>query len=162
MAPGAYHLVFRKRSCCAPFFRITSSFARSFAGYSIVTTTRLETRQLRAAFSRPSLDEVLAFRTHVDEAMERLFARHMHDDAVRRIVLGLNHEQQHQELMLTDIKHAFFSNPLRPAYDAALLDGVRDASSSESSCGIASYTRVTEIGYPPDRSSERSRLLFRQ
>src|SRR6202167_6263089 len=74
-------------------------------------------KQLRGSFSRPSLDEVLAFRAHVDEAMEKLFAGRIHDDTARRIMLGLNHEQQHQELMLTDIKHAFFSNPLRPAYD---------------------------------------------
>ena len=80
-------------------------------------------KHLRASFSRPSLDEVLAFRTHVDEAMEKLFAGHIHDDAARRIMLGLNHEQQHQELMLTDIKHAFFSNPLRPAYDASPFSG---------------------------------------
>src|SRR5271168_2570609 len=75
-------------------------------------------KQLRGSFSRPSLHEVLAFRAHVDEAMEKLFAGHIHDDAARRVMLGLDHEQQHQELMLTDIKHAFFSNPLRPAYDA--------------------------------------------
>src|SRR5579863_9452975 len=86
-------------------------------------------KQLRAAFSRPSLDEVLAFRAHVDEAMEKLFRGHIHDDAARRIMLGLNHEQQHQELMLTDIKHAFFSNPLRPAYDANSLVGAREVSS---------------------------------
>ena len=52
---------------------------KSFAGYLIATTTRLErrlTKQLRAAFSRPSLDEVLAFRAHVDEAMEKLFRGH--------------------------------------------------------------------------------------
>src|SRR5580698_8301235 len=55
-------------------------------------------KHLRASFSRPSLDEVIAFRAHVDEAMEKLLANHINDDAVRRIVLGLNHEQQHQEL----------------------------------------------------------------
>ena len=80
-------------------------------------------KQLRASFSRPSLLEVLAFREHVDDAMEKLFAGRIPDDAARRIMLGLNHEQQHQELMLTDIKHAFFSNPLRPAYDSTPFAG---------------------------------------
>ena len=75
-------------------------------------------KRLRASFSRPSLDEVISYRLHVDEAMERLLSGPVAEEASRRIVLGLNHEQQHQELLLTDIKHAFFSNPLRPAYDA--------------------------------------------
>jgi ergothioneine biosynthesis protein EgtB len=69
-----------------------------------------------ASFSRPSLEQILDFRLHVDQEMERLFARTLSDDISRRIVLGLNHEEQHQELALTDIKHAFFSNPLRPSY----------------------------------------------
>jgi hypothetical protein len=77
--------------------------------------------------SRPSLDEVIAFRMHVDEAMEKLFAGRIHHDAARRILLGLNHEQQHQELMLTDIKHAFFSNPLRLAHYASPLTPGLDA-----------------------------------
>lgn len=80
-------------------------------------------KYLRASFSRPSLDEVLAFRSHVDEGMEKLLACSLHEDVARRIVLGLNHEQQHQELMLTDIKHAFFTNPLRPAYNPGPLAG---------------------------------------
>ena len=65
-------------------------------------------KHLRASFSRPSLGQVLAFRSHVDEAMERFFAGQINKDTARLIMLGLNHEQQHQELMLTDIKHAFF------------------------------------------------------
>jgi ergothioneine biosynthesis protein EgtB len=88
-------------------------------------------KQLRSSFSRPSLDEVIAYRMYVDEAMETLFAEGVDDDVVRRIVLGLNHEQQHQELMLTDIKHAFFSNPLRPPYDPAPLGDACVASPSE-------------------------------
>jgi ergothioneine biosynthesis protein EgtB len=48
--------------------------------------------------------------------MQRLLAGPVDDEALRRIILGLNHEQQHQELALTDIKHAFFSNPLHPSY----------------------------------------------
>ena len=81
-------------------------------------------KRLRSVFSRPSLDEVLAFRAHVDEAMDGLFSSGMSDEAARRTVLGVNHEQQHQELALTDIKHALFSNPLQPPYaDGATSDG---------------------------------------
>ena len=76
---------------------------------------------MRASFSRPSLDEVRAFRTHVDREMEKLLAHPIEDEASRRIVLGLSHEQQHQELALSDIKHAFFTNPLRPAYRTCAL-----------------------------------------
>jgi hypothetical protein len=90
-------------------------------------------KQLRAAFSRPSLDDVIAFRSHVDQAMESFFDTRINEEAARRIVLGLNHEQQHQELMLTDIKHAFFSNPLRPAYDSTFRDTQHSPSSSVAS-----------------------------
>jgi ergothioneine biosynthesis protein EgtB len=83
-------------------------------------------KKLHSSFSRPSLDQVLAFRLHVDQAMERFLAGSLDEEPWRRIVLGLNHEQQHQELALTDIKHAFFSNPLRPPYAAAPLAGARE------------------------------------
>ena len=79
---------------------------------------RFLTKPSRSFLSRPSLDEVLAFRRHVDAAIETILADPGDGELERRIVLGLNHEQQHQELMLTDIKHALFSNPLRPAYCA--------------------------------------------
>ena len=75
-----------------------------------------------------------------------------HDDAARRIMLGLNHEQQHQELMLTDIKHAFFSNPLRPAYDATPFAGARDVSPSDF-MWHRFHDGVTEIGYPIDSTN---------
>jgi ergothioneine biosynthesis protein EgtB len=74
-------------------------------------------KKLRASFSRPSLDQILAYRVHVDAAIARLLESSAGDDeALRRIVLGLHHEQQHQELIATDIKHALFTNPLHPAY----------------------------------------------
>jgi ergothioneine biosynthesis protein EgtB len=74
-------------------------------------------RPARGLLSRPGLAEIQAYRAHVDQAMARL----LDDDASRArvaalVVLGLHHEQQHQELILTDIKHAFWINPLRPAY----------------------------------------------
>lgn len=73
-------------------------------------------KKLRASFSRPPLDAILAYRTHVDAAIAALMQHPLEDEAARRIALGLEHEQQHQELIATDIKHALFTNPLHPAY----------------------------------------------
>lgn len=77
------------------------------------------TRADRGLLTRPSLDEVLAYRAHVDAAMEPLFER---PELLPFIEIGMAHEQQHQELLLTDIKHAFSRNPLGPAYVEALRD----------------------------------------
>ena len=123
-------------------------FRRLFNSYYNSIGEEAPEKHLRAAFSRPSLDEVIAFRMHVDEAMEKLFAGRIHDDAARRIILGLNHEQQHQELMLTDIKHAFFSNPLRPAHYATPLPPGRHAASEFRWHSFDDG--VIEIGYPID------------
>jgi ergothioneine biosynthesis protein EgtB len=73
-------------------------------------------KKLRASFSRPGLDAILAYRAWVDDGLDRLFSGDAPAEATRRLVLGLHHEQQHGELLLTDIKHALWSNPLRPAY----------------------------------------------
>jgi len=73
-------------------------------------------KKLRASFSRPPLDAILAYRSHVDAAIAKLLEKTPEDEAIRRISLGLEHEQQHLELAATDIKHAFFTNPLHPAY----------------------------------------------
>jgi ergothioneine biosynthesis protein EgtB len=73
-------------------------------------------KRLRASFSRPPLDDILLYRKHVDDAVERLLESDPDPEVLRRIELGAHHEEQHQELLLTDILHAFFTNPLRPAY----------------------------------------------
>jgi len=73
-------------------------------------------KKLRASFSRPPLDQILAYRCHVDAAIARLLEQTPEDEALRRITLGLEHEHQHLELAATDIKHAFFTNPLHPIY----------------------------------------------
>jgi ergothioneine biosynthesis protein EgtB len=70
-------------------------------------------RAHRGLLSRPSLDEVLDYRAHVDAAMEALLDA---PGTAALIELGLAHEQQHQELLLTDIKHALSCNPLAPGY----------------------------------------------
>ena len=72
-------------------------------------------RQRRGALSRPTVAEVFAYRAHVDEAMQPLLRRD-EADVRERIVLGLNHEQQHQELIVTDLKFNLGVNPLRPPY----------------------------------------------
>ena len=73
-------------------------------------------KHLRASFSRPGLAEVLRYRLHVDGGVARLLEGNPPAEALARIEIGLNHEEQHQELLLTDILHAFFTNPLQPAY----------------------------------------------
>jgi ergothioneine biosynthesis protein EgtB len=80
-------------------------------------------RPKRGLISRPSLDEVLAYRAQVDQRMLEVIAQVEADaDTAQKkelaslVTLGLHHEQQHQELLLTDIKHALSFNPARPAY----------------------------------------------
>ena len=72
-------------------------------------------RPSRGLLSRPSLDEVRGWRARVDEQM-RAFIAQAGASALAVVLLGTHHEEQHQELILTDIKHALFGNPLRPAY----------------------------------------------
>jgi ergothioneine biosynthesis protein EgtB len=72
-------------------------------------------RQIRGMFSRPAFDEVLAYRRYVDRAMLKLL-EHPSAKIAELANIGLNHEQQHQELMVTDAKHALWTNPLRPAF----------------------------------------------
>lgn len=73
-------------------------------------------RDDRGDLSRPTVKEVFAYRQYVDEQMQALIASGVEDDVVRLIVLGLNHEQQHQELFLTDLKYVLSINPLLPQY----------------------------------------------
>jgi ergothioneine biosynthesis protein EgtB len=74
-------------------------------------------RARRGELSRPSLAEVQAYRRHVDQAIGRMLEAGDPGPAVASTIsLGLHHEQQHQELLLTDIKHAFGSHPLQPTY----------------------------------------------
>ncbi|WP_445489119.1 ergothioneine biosynthesis protein EgtB [Rhodopseudomonas sp. RCAM05734] len=96
-------------------------YAYLFNSYYVSAGPR-HARAQRGHLTRPGADEVTAYRRHVDAAVIRFFDTT--DDAklaslVPLLEVGLNHEQQHQELMLTDILHAFAQNPIPPAYDAA-------------------------------------------
>lgn len=91
------------------FHWLFNSYYRTLGG-------ELPEKKLRASFSRPGQAQIMAYRCHVDEHIADLLKHAPEDKAASLIELGLQHEQQHQELIATDIKHAFFTNPLHPAY----------------------------------------------
>src|SRR5262245_32144387 len=95
-------------------------FAFLFNSYYVAAGPR-HARPQRGLITRPTVDEVTAYRAHVDAAVARLLATASPaalDEIFPLLELGLNHEQQHQELILTDILHAFAQNPTAPVYDA--------------------------------------------
>jgi ergothioneine biosynthesis protein EgtB len=81
-------------------------------------------RGKRGLLTRPSAQAVRDYRAHVDEALALLFTGGVSAEAAALVELGINHEQQHQELLLTDILSLFAAEPLKPAY-AAASSGVR-------------------------------------
>jgi ergothioneine biosynthesis protein EgtB len=109
-------------------------------------------KKLRASFSRPPLDQILGYRRHVDAAIARLLEQTPEDEALRRIVLGLEHEQQHLELIATDIKHALFTNPLHPAYLAARPGSTHEPIAPPLEwCSFSPQSPgIVEIGVTPD------------
>ncbi len=95
--------------CFDPAFRML------FNSYYVQVGAR-HARPERGLLSRPDLAQVWAYRSHVDEALACWLERDPPTDALDLLELGIHHEQQHQELILTDLKHLFSRNPLRPAY----------------------------------------------
>ncbi|MES1220133.1 MAG: ergothioneine biosynthesis protein EgtB [Bacteroidota bacterium] len=81
------------------------------------TIGRRVVRTDRGNLSRPSVEEIYNYRHYVDTAMSSLLIRDAPEEVMRLVVLGLNHEQQHQELLATDIKYILGNNPLMPAFE---------------------------------------------
>src|SRR5690554_2481672 len=99
-----------------PVAAFNPAYAVLFNSYYVGIGPR-HARPQRGLLSRPPLEEVLAYREHVDRHMSELLAdNQLGADALALVELGLNHEQQHQELLLTDLKHHFSCNPLPPAW----------------------------------------------
>jgi len=130
------------------------------------TVGPMHARPMRGLLSRPSLQEVVDYRQTVDERVARLLSGGVDPEVLEHLTLGLHHEQQHQELLLTDIKHALWCNPLRPAYQPELQAVVGEARPLE-------WHRVdeqlVEVGAPPwpaatafafDSESPRHRVLL--
>jgi ergothioneine biosynthesis protein EgtB len=101
-------------------------------------------RPQRGVVSRPGVAEVTAYRSHVDDAMEELLDGSLDRGSSELVVLGLNHEQQHQELMLMDIKHVLSCSPIQPAY--APLETVAPGS-SRSAALLEHDGGIVEIGH---------------
>jgi ergothioneine biosynthesis protein EgtB len=129
-SPVKWHLAhtswFFETFVLAPYGRGYELFHPTFGylynSYYNAIGSRID-RPHRGLLTRPSLEEVYAYRLAVDQAIAALLesaGESLPATVPAVIELGLNHEEQHQELILTDIKHAFAQNPLRPAYRAGV------------------------------------------
>lgn len=123
----------------------------------------MHARPQRGLLSRPSLDQVYGYRDRIDDAVESLLDRDADPDLLALVELGLHHEQQHQELLLTDIKHAFWCNPLQPVYRAPIAGST--GSSAVPLRFIAGREGVVEIGHRGegfafDNETPRHRILL--
>jgi ergothioneine biosynthesis protein EgtB len=106
-------------------------------------------RACRGLLSRPTVSEVMDYRAHVDSAISRLLSDHeASGELADRVVLGINHEQQHQELLLTDIKHVFSCHPGQPA----VKPGLAPAASKETTPlrFLAGESGIVRVGADPD------------
>jgi len=109
-------------------------------------------RTQRGHMSRPTVAEVLAYRAHVDAAMEQLLQGTLEPRQRELVELGLQHEQQHQELLLTDIKAILGTNPLLPAYDLGGRSGVDLSAEHDGTCPpldewVQAQAGTVEIGH---------------
>lgn len=109
-------------------------------------------RHRRGLVTRPTVKQVVEYREHVDRHMASLLERQGDDPTLRKLViLGLNHEQQHQELLLTDIKHVLSQSPLSPTYRA--LDEANHASPTTPSLEFVSHEGgLVEVGAREDEA----------
>jgi conserved hypothetical protein TIGR03440 len=124
-------------------------------------------RAQRGLVSRPSLERVLDYRAQVDAAMTELIAARGDDPALASLVeLGCHHEQQHQELILTDIKHALSLNPMQPAYRSLpsatpTVDDERALAWVEFAGGRQVIGAADDGGFAFDNEFPRHALLLR-
>jgi ergothioneine biosynthesis protein EgtB len=132
-----------------------------------VTHSKPYPRPQRGLLSRPTLGEVLAYRESVDAAMQQLVLSVSNEDwrlLSPLIELGMNHEQQHQELLYTDIKHIFASNPLKPVYQnktslAGITEPVADMQWHDFAGGVVVAGFAGE-GFAFDNESPQHKTLL--
>jgi ergothioneine biosynthesis protein EgtB len=158
VSPPKWHLAhtswFFEQFLFAPhitaYERYDRDFGYLFNSYYESVGEHIE-RQKRGLISRPTVRQVFDYRSFVDQSLERVA-----ETPETRFVLelGIHHEQQHQELLLTDIKHILWSNPLKPVYNKALAPEVSLAQNSRSAFNndwIDVEEGLYKIGHDPDR-----------
>jgi ergothioneine biosynthesis protein EgtB len=130
-----------------PHYReIDATYPFLFNSYYVQAGER-HCRAQRGYISRPTVAEVFAYRAHVDAALHELLGSAAAEQVAPLVEIGLHHEQQHQELLLTDIKHVFSVNPLRPVYRERQPDEPRVAGPLE---WVGFDGGVHEIGHDGD------------
>jgi ergothioneine biosynthesis protein EgtB len=127
---------------------------------------QMHPRPQRGLLSRPTLKEVMDYRVHVDAAVQELLRVRMHEAGMAQLMtLGLNHEQQHQELLLTDIKHVFSCNPLRPVVNPSLSKPVEEnLAEYKFVAGVAGVREIgaSGTGFCFDNETPRHRELLHE
>jgi len=154
-SPGKWHLAhttwFFEQFLLAAhgegYRRFDERFGFLFNSYYNAVGARHD-RPRRGLLTRPTLAQVLDYRAHVDHAMADLLGTRLPDDVGDLVELGLHHEQQHQELILTDLLHLFAQNPLRPAVRAS--DALDPAATPAFSGWVGFDGGNVEVGHAGD------------
>lgn len=152
-SPAKWHLAhvtwflesFILRDHVAGYRAYDDSFAYLFNSYYEAEGAR-HARPMRGMLTRPGLQEVLDYRHHVEAAIDTAW-NNLPGAALALLELGINHEQQHQELLLTDILHLFSQNPTYPAYwPEPVARGAPDADVDQAGW-ITGASGIQSIGY---------------
>ena len=140
-------------------------FGHLFNSYYDAVGTR-HPRPLRGLLTRPTVAEVIAYRRHVDAAVTAFLAAGdpLPEEVAAVVEIGLNHEEQHQELMLTDLKHGFSLNPLLPAYRPQPVPGDPVAPAParwlRHAGGLVEVGARTDVGFAFDNEGPRHRVFL--
>lgn len=170
VSPTKWHLAhvtwFFERFVLEPFAadyrRCNDAWHYLFNSY-YYSAGEMHRRPERGLLSRPGVDEIIDYRWHVDDAMTRLLEQSEDPEVAERTLLGINHEEQHQELILTDIKHVFSLNPLQPVVNPDLRDPPRRTTPSHEF--LRGKEGIVEIGaagdgFSFDNERPRHRVLL--
>ncbi|MDQ3100482.1 MAG: ergothioneine biosynthesis protein EgtB [Bacteroidota bacterium] len=142
------------------WYKVSSNTSYLFNSYYESLGARVQ-RDMRGQYSRPTVKEVLDHRHDVDKAMDRLLREGISEDELAIFELGLNHEEQHQELLITDIKTILCQEPLFPAYGTFTEGWAQDSKGPiEIEGGIYSIGHHGQ-GFHFDHERERHDVLVR-